>query len=95
MVWGGVADNDNTKQSSSFPISLTFLAVQIPFFTSKRRAADPGSGRASKVVPARNLYKMVDDMMGSFFASFWEWKRNNGMKIETQRFKNQGSDCSL
>jgi hypothetical protein len=32
-------------------------------FTSKSRAADPGNGKASKLVPLRNLYKIVDAMV--------------------------------
>jgi len=42
----------------------SFLAFTIARFTSKRRADEPGIEIVSKLVPDRNLYIIVDMVIG-------------------------------
>ena len=54
------------KSKSSEPVVVfrsSFLALTMARLMSIRRAEVPGRGRVSKLVPERNLYRIVDDMM--------------------------------
>jgi hypothetical protein len=50
------------RSNSRAPPPSSFLACTIALFTSNNLAAVPGKGRASKVVPERNLNKIVEDI---------------------------------
>jgi len=53
------------KSKSNEPVVVfrsSFLALIMARLISSRRADVPGKGRDSKLVPERNLYRMLEDM---------------------------------
>ena len=54
---------EKSNSSPELPCLSNFLAFTIARFTSNSFALLPGIWRVSKVVPARNLYSMVELML--------------------------------